>query len=118
MPFWDDVKLSSLPDLSDRLMLVDAFESPQRFRFNSVGEKIREFYGADLAGKFVDEIAPKMPLDFFTAQASVTIEAKLPSFFSSSAATGSQRYRGYVRLLLPMWGNGHIEMMLGGIADA
>src|SRR5450631_2832921 len=41
MPFWDDVKLSSLPDLSDRLLLVDAFENPPRFRLNSVGAQIR-----------------------------------------------------------------------------
>jgi hypothetical protein len=118
MPFWDDVKLSSLSDLADRLMLVDAFEHPQRFRFNSVGQNIRELYGADLVGKFVDEIDPKMPLNFFTAQASVTIEAKLPTLFSSTVATGSRLHRGYARLLLPMWGNGRIEMMLGGIADA
>ena len=26
MPFWDDFKTSSLPDLSDRLMLVDVIE--------------------------------------------------------------------------------------------
>jgi hypothetical protein len=117
MPFWDDVKLSSLPDLADSLMLVDAFEHPQRFRFNSVGKKIREVYGAALVGKFVDEIDPKIPLDFFTAQASVTIEAKLPTFFISTAATSSIRHSGYARLLLPMWGNGRIELMLGGISD-
>jgi hypothetical protein len=118
IPFWDDVKLSSLPDLEDRLMLVDTFESPQRFRFNSVGEKIRQHYGADLSGKFLDEIDPKIPLEFFTAQSSATIEAKVPTFFSGAAAAGSGRHRGYARLLLPMWGNGRIEMMLGIIADA
>ena len=118
MPFWDDVNLSTLPDLADRLMLVDAFERPQRFRFNAVGAKIRELYGADLVGKFVDEINPRNPIDFLTAQASVTIEAKLPTFFQSAAALGSKSHRGYGRLLLPMWGNGRIEMMLGGIADS
>ena len=32
MPFWDDVSLSALPGLEGRLMLVDVFEKPQRFR--------------------------------------------------------------------------------------
>ena len=32
MPFWDDANLSSLPDLSGRLMLVDVFDKPVRFR--------------------------------------------------------------------------------------
>jgi hypothetical protein len=63
MPFWDDVKLSSLPDLSDCLMLIDAFENPQRFRLNSVAAQIRRSYGADLADKFVDEIAQKGPFE-------------------------------------------------------
>jgi hypothetical protein len=117
MPFWDDVKLSSLPDLSDRLMLIDAFENPQRFRLNSVGEQIRKRYGADLADKFVDEIGAKVPFEFLTAQASATIEAKTPTFFASAAGTASGRRHGYARLLLPMWGDGRIGMMLGAIED-
>jgi hypothetical protein len=117
MPFWDDVKLSSLPDLSDRLMLVDAFEKPQRFRLNAVGEKIRKRYGDDLLGKFVDEIAPKAPFEFLTAQASVTIEAKAPTFFAGQASTESGGHPRYARLLLPMWGDGRIGMLLGAIED-
>ena len=34
MPFWDDVNLSVLPDLTDRLLLIDVFANPERFRFN------------------------------------------------------------------------------------
>jgi hypothetical protein len=117
MPFWDDVNLTSLPDLSDRLMLVDVFENPQRFRFNSVGERIRRRYGADLAGKFVDQISPTVPFEFLTAQASATIEAKAPTFFGGAAGSASGRHHGYARLLLPMWGEGRIGMMLGAIED-
>jgi hypothetical protein len=120
MPFWDDVKLSSLPDLSDRMLLVDVFERPQRFRFGSVGAQIRQRYGADLAGKFADEIDPKAPFEFLSAQASATIEAKAPTLLSCGAADGSRpsgaHPNGYARLLLPMWGNGRIEMILGAIA--
>jgi hypothetical protein len=117
MPFWDDLNLSSLPDLSDRLMLVDAFEKPQRYRLGSVGEQIREQYGADLTGKFVDEIDPKTPLEFFTAQASTTIESKAPTFFRFKPAISGEQSREYARLLLPMWGNGRIEMMLGVVVN-
>jgi hypothetical protein len=115
MPFWDDVKLTSLPDLSDRLMLVDAFETPQRFRLNSVGERIRKRYGADLADKFVDEIVPNAPFEFLAAQASAAIEAKVPTFFAGETGTGP--HHGYGRLLLPLWGNGHVGMLLGAIED-
>ena len=118
IPFWDDLKLSSLPDLGDRLMLIDVFERPQRFRFNSVGEKIQQSYGGDLVGKFADEIDPKNPLEFFTAQASVTIEANAPTFFTNTTTSESRRNVGDARLLLPMWGNGRIEMMLGVVTNA
>ena len=116
MPFWDDLNLSMLPDLSDRLMLVDAFEKPQRYRLGTVGEQIREQYGGDLAGMFVDEIDPNSPLEFLTAQASVTIESKAPTFFSHEPEISGEQHHSYARLLLPMWGNGRIEMMLGAIA--
>ncbi|MGZ5875199.1 MAG: hypothetical protein ACXWKP_24180 [Bradyrhizobium sp.] len=118
IPFWDDLKLSSLPDLADRLMLIEVFERPQRFRFNSVGEKIQQSYGGDLAGKFADEIDPKNPLEFFTAQASVTIEANAPTFFTHTATSDGGRNVCDARLLLPMWGNGRIEIMLGAVTHA
>jgi hypothetical protein len=97
-------------------MLVDAFENPQRFRLNSVGEWIRRRYGTNLAGKFIDEISPKAPFEFLAAQTSATIEAKAPTFFARAAGCDN-RHPGYARLLLPMWGEGCIGMMLGAIDD-
>lgn len=115
IPFCDDLKLLSLPDLADRLMLIDDFERPQRFRFNSVGKRIQQSYGGDLVGKFADEIDPKNPLEFFIAQASAKIEANAPTFFTDTATSDSRRNVGDTCLLLPMWGNGRIDMMLGAV---
>ena len=103
VPFVDDVNLSVLPQLKNKLMLIDVFEQPQRFRFNTVGGEIRDAYGADITGKFVDEIAAKAPLAFFTAQASATVESAEPTYY----------HDGVARLLLPMWGDGHVAMLLG-----
>jgi hypothetical protein len=114
IPFWDDMNLSAMPDLSDRLLLMDAFENPQRFRLNTLGEKVKAQSGTHVTGKFVDEIEPKAPFEFLTAQASVTIEAKAPTFFHHNPLAST----AYGRLLLPMWGNGRIEMMLGLVAEA
>jgi hypothetical protein len=105
VPFWDDANLSALPGFEGRLMLVDVFETPQRFRLNTVGNEIRDYYGADIVGKFVDEIKAKGPLAYFTAQASATVEAAEPTYY----------HDGFTRLLLPMWGSGHIAMLLGTI---
>jgi len=117
IPFWDDAKLLSLPDLSDRLMLIDAFERPQRFRLSSVGARIRNLYGTDLEGRFIDEIDSKAPLDFLAAQASASVEGKAPTYFARKGGRAGSSRAGYARLLLPLWGNGRIEMMLGAIED-
>lgn len=107
VPFSDDVKLSALPGFEDRLMLADVFQKPQRFRLNIVGNDIRDRFGADLVGKFTDELEAKGPLMFFTAQASTTVEAAAPTYY----------HDGFARLLLPLWGGGYVSMLLGVIAQ-
>jgi hypothetical protein len=115
MPFWDDAKLGALPDLTDHLMFIEAFEHPSRFRLSSVGTRVRDRYGNDLEGHFLDEIDAKPPLEFLTAQASATVEGKVPTHFAHKAVRGGSS--GYARLVLPLWGNGHIEMMLAAIEE-
>jgi hypothetical protein len=106
VPFWDDVKLSALPGFEDRVMLIDVFESPQRFRLNTIGQDIGAWYGAEVVGKFMDELAAKGPLAYFAAQASATVEAAEPTYYQD----------GFARLLLPLWGAGHVAMLLGTVA--
>lgn len=107
MPYWDDVKLSALPALADRLVLVAAFTKPERFRFEIVGKAISASYEAGLAGRFVDEVDVKPPLNFFRAQASATVESRAPTYY---------RAKDYTRLVLPLWGDGEISMLLGAVA--
>ncbi len=107
MPYWDDVKLSSLPGLVDSLMLIEAFDKPERFRFDIVGKKLVSKYGKDFAGGFADEIDIHAPLDFIRAQASATVESRAPTY---------HRHGTYARLLLPMWGDGRIGMLLGAVS--
>jgi hypothetical protein len=106
VPFWDDVNFSALPGFEGRLMLVDVFKQPQRFRLNTVGKEIQDWYGTDVVGKFADEIDAKGLLEYFTAQASATVEATEPTYY----------HDGFARLLLPLWGNGYVSMLLGTIA--
>lgn len=107
MPFWDDVKLSALGDQADNALLIDAFEKPERFRFNTVGEELTRRYGEPLNGKFLDEIALRDPFGFMRAQCSATVEMRAPTYYESGTAS---------RLVLPMWGEGHISMLLGAVA--
>ena len=107
MPFWDDVKLSALPDLADRLLLLDAFAAPERFRINTLGAAFAE--GGALKGAFIDDATLPASLHYLRAQASATVEARAPTLYRS---------RDYARLLLPMWGDGHIGMLLGALDPA
>lgn len=108
IPFGDDVKLSALAGMEGHLLLVDVFEGPRRFRVNTMGKQIRDWYGADIVGKFADEIEWKGPLAYFAAQASATSEAAEPTYY----------HDGFIRLLLPLWGNGYVSMLLGAIERA
>ncbi len=106
MPFWDDIKLSSLPDLADWLLLIDVFALPERFRFNAIGAGLAQRYSEDVKSKFLDELSLRAPFGYLRAQSSATVEARAPTYYAAD---------GYVRLLLPMWGDGHIGMLLGAV---
>lgn len=108
MPYWDDVKLPDLQPRADRVMLVAAFERPERFRFEIVGGSVASRYGEELQGRFADETDIRPPLEFFRAQASVTVEGRAPTHYAGN---------GYARLLLPLWGDGHIGMLLCAFSD-
>jgi hypothetical protein len=120
MPFADDVNLSAVPRLAPRLMLIEVLGRPVRLRcgFGVVGADIKRQYGDDLDGKFLDEIEPRHPLQFFESQASATIESSAPTLYQHAGAkrSGGRVRPGYSRLLLPMWGDDHIGMLLGAFA--
>lgn len=106
MPFWDDVKLSALPELNGRLMLIDVFDKPERFRINTLGADAAGTQGDGLRGKFIHESVLSGPLADLRTQASATVAARAPTF---------HRGAGFTRILLPMWGDGRIGMLLGAI---
>jgi hypothetical protein len=113
MPFWDDMNISALPDLLDRLMLIDVFNKPIRFRLAIVGDAIKAQHGGEVVGKFLDELEVHDPLSYLNSQSSATVESRAPTYYRSPEAGRG----GYSRLLLPMWGDGHVGMLLGAITD-
>ncbi len=109
MPFWDDAKLSDLPDIADRLFLIDVFDRPQRFRLAILGQALAH---EPLEGRFLDEVQLSPPLDFLASQCCAAVEAAAPTFLRA-AKTGAAP--GYGRLVLPMWGEGRVGMLLGAV---
>jgi osmotically-inducible protein OsmY len=117
VPFWDDVKLSLRSRLGRESMLIDVFESPLRFRFDLTGADVIDWYGGTIGNRFLDEIDLHAPFDELTLQCKATVEGCAPTYYGQTAfrkADAAHPGR-YARLLLPLWGNGRIEMLLGSI---
>jgi len=113
IPFWDDVKFSLRTRLAREALLVEVFENPQRFRFDIVGEDVTKRYGKAITGRFSDEIDLSAPLEEFTSQCRATVERRISTYYRQGTPRQQDRY---ARLILPLWGNGRIEMLLAAIA--
>jgi hypothetical protein len=118
MPFWDDLNLSTLPDLSGRLMLIEVFDKPARFRLGMLGDELKKQDGGDAVGRFLDEIDAHSPLHYLSSQSSAAVESRAATYYrhGPSKRSGPRTADGYARLLLPMWGDGRIGMLLGAVA--
>jgi hypothetical protein len=103
MPFSDDLGISALSSLSGEPFLLRVF-SPERFRLEFLSESVQ---GA--TGKFIDEIEPDTHFSYLRAQASATVEAAAPTFLRLTETSGHK----FSRVLLPLWGNGEINMLVG-----
>ncbi len=115
IPFWDDVKLSALRAPDAELILIDVFEKPQRFRFNFQGSPIADHQGRPVSGKFFDELDGRGdPFDHFEAQCGETVRCRAPTYYRHRSGKG----RHYARIMLPLWGNGRIDMLLAGVTKA
>jgi len=107
MPFSDDLGSSDLRMLPGKTFVLRAFAMPERFRFEFLSDGSQ---GA-IEGKFVDETSPSPIFSYLQAQGSATIEATEPTLLRLTELSE----RSFSRLLLPMWGNGQINMLLGAV---
>jgi hypothetical protein len=108
MPFSDDLRLPDLLELPGRLFLLAVFAPPERFRIEFSNAAM---LGPAVTGKFLDELPSSTELAFLRAQGSVTLEAAAPTLLRLTESSGDS----FSRLLLPMWGNGQINMLLGAL---
>jgi hyperosmotically inducible protein len=117
VPFWDDVKLSLRSRLGRESMLIGVFENPLRFRFDLIGADVANWYGGTIGNSFLDEIDLHAPFDELTLQCKAAVEGCAPTYYCQTAfgKADAEHPGGYARLLLPLWGNGRIEMLLGAV---
>ena len=117
IPFWDDVKFSLRSRLGRESMLIGVFENPLRFRFDLTGADLADRYGEAIGNRFLDEIELRAPFDELAVQCKATVERSAPTYYRQTAAgkEAAEPPGAYARLLLPLWGNGRIEMLLGAV---
>lgn len=116
IPFSDDVTFSAMRDLAQDALLITAFETPLRFRFDLIGANVAKRSGMEILGKFADEVELGAPLDSIAAQCLAAVKKRAPTYYRhEKAGPGSRTYR---RLVLPLWGNGRVDMLLAAVADA
>jgi hypothetical protein len=112
IPFWDDVKLAALPDGGSNAFLIDVFENPRRFRFGLLGSNIATRYSDPISGRFCDEVSPRGPFDQLDAQCAATVAQRAQTYYRHSGSPP------YGRLVLPLWGNGRMDMLLAAVSGA
>jgi hypothetical protein len=117
VPFWDDVKFSLRSRLGRESLLIGVFESPLRFRVDLLGADLTDWYGEAIGNRFLDEIDLRAPFDGLALQCKATVKRAAPTYYRQTAVGkgDAEHPGGYARLLLPLWGNGRIEMLLGAV---
>ena len=110
MPFADDLGVQSLSKLAGNPFLLSVSDLPERYRFEFLGDSLR---GAEALGRFLDEVSPNVNFSYLRAQSSATVEAAAPTFLRLTQSSGYS----FSRVLLPLWGNGQVNMLLGSIDD-
>jgi hypothetical protein len=110
MPFSDDIDCSALSNLSDNFFILKVLGLPERFRFELLGKALQT-NGKLPTGSFLDEIDPGGQFSYLRAQSSATVEAAAPTYLHLTGDSDGD----FSRLLLPTWGNGHIDMLVGAV---
>ena len=108
MPFGDDLGVAALSKLHGNLFLLTVSSLPERFRFEFASDNLRR----ELAtASFIDEMPPNVNFSYLRAQSSATVEAAEPTLLRLTQSSGYS----FSRILLPLWGNGQVNMLLGAI---
>lgn len=72
-----------------------------RFRCRLAGTKMRDIFGADSTGQFLDQLAPAHFLPSRTALFQKCVESGMPVFYRAYLAPQGREWRSSLRLLLP-----------------
>ena len=108
MPFGDDLELSALSKLAGNPFLLTVSPPPERYRLEFTCDNLRT---EAVTGSFIDEMPSNVNFGYLRAQSSATVEAAEPTLLRLTQFSGYS----FSRVLMPLWGNGQVNMLLGAI---
>jgi hypothetical protein len=105
-----------IPDLLPYLMLIeivprDGGTAPYRIRL--VGTEVVTLQGAEITGKFVDEVLTGLEGPAILEGYGEIVRSHRPQYRRGTVATPGRSHAGYERLTFPLAGDGaHVDMLI------
>jgi len=112
IPFSDDVDWTRLEALCPDVFLLGVFDKPERFRLDMAATPHAPSAAGEIAGRFIDEVELPSPLEFLRAQADAAVESMAPTIYQHRPRGGGP---AYARVLLPAWGAGKVNLLIGAV---
>ena len=101
MPQRRDIDPTEIPRLLSHLQITELLDGG-RIRYRLAGTAIVDAYGAELRGKFFDEVFSKKRLDYVTANYRLICREKRPLFVCSRYASTRNMELICTRLVMPL----------------
>jgi hypothetical protein len=108
LPFMHRLELNDIARMVDQMIFFDvvANGAGPRFRIRFQGARITQAYGADCAGKFLDQTQPPNTREATLATYCHAVRVRRPIYTISDTCDAGGRVVHYERLLLPFTQDG------------
>ena len=113
-PSRSDIKPEEIKPLLPHIVILDVVGDLPRFRYRLVGTSFAVEYGAEITGKFVDEIDLSDQRAAILADYALVVSMRAPSFSRWTYTKADGRHIDYSRVLLPLSADGCVVNMLFG----
>ncbi len=107
----EDFDFALLREDADHLLVFEVMDQPLQLRVETAGCWITEAYGETLAGRSVESLSERAPLEEIWIQAMAAVRDRRPVYFRRE--TGSLPYE---RIVLPLWGESRVEKLVCAIS--
>ena len=116
LPGRQDIDPLDFPWALGLVCLLDVELRPLTFRYRLDGTTIAERYGADLTGRSTDEVTPNFHAALLRKHFTEVVESGRPTAYRINLRFREQA-RSYIRLALPLAGDGRTIDMIMTVSD-